>query len=843
MTEVNFRILNGVDRGKVLTELATPVSIGREEGNTIRLKDVGVSRFHAEIRLENEAVVVADLDSTNGTKLNGELVDQTAPIELGDTITVGRSTLLYGTVTDIIELESENTEAGGSLTSVEPVQTFDSFQVVLEPYQWVPRIRDMESMTSSDRDELARQLRRLPKVGIYHLVALIGQGAMARVFAAWDAKLERAVAVKLFEPRYEQVWTLIQRFQNEAEAMSSVDQPGVVKLLDRANQRGRVYIVMNLVMGPTLATLHRQWRLNYRAHLERQSPEDLKDYRSSSSSESTATKVALPARQNKESTSKNMQLVSEPFRTAIPFTQGHFQQVARLGRDILAALSFSHARGVLHRDIKPSNLLLDEEGKVWVVDFGLANVDYKKEQDIGQTRNLNDRLTRHGDLLGTVAYLSPQAVDGNYSEQSDLYSLGVTLYELALLRPIWQDQTENEILRHLFGQESPSGIDPDSELLPSELAELINHLLQAERPTNLCTAEEMRACFDNYLDGRPFDLPENPIGLVTRLRIAIQEYLSPVDIQVLLVIWAVIVSAFGLILGYKQYGDYLVYKTTVESLRVSVQQQLDQADSSVKMLAQFAEAADELTPARFSSFARPILDGNPKLVSAGIAETVPFDQLNAFVQKQSDNSPSFKLSRDREIDPEEPPARLVVLTHYLPSSGTRTIAGFDLASKEVVATALKQTSYTDETVASEATDLGELQVAKNVIVFVQRVDRRDEPMLFAIVSVGFSKFLSRSSLPENTQSMFIQIVPETLQDRVPVYEGDENGRSFVVTTSKPDFEFPLRAGSVKWKMMVGLSNPWNQKPISWWLLTLIFGLVLPIPLVIVYRLANRWTSI
>ncbi|MFO0867719.1 MAG: protein kinase [Pirellulales bacterium] len=86
-------------------------------------------------------------------------------------------------------------------------------------------------------------------------------------------------------------------------------------------------------------------------------------------------------------------------------------------------MQYAHEQGVLHRDIKPSNLLLDEYGGVWLTDFGL-----------GKARDRSD-LTRSGELLGTLNYLPPEAVRQQYDARSDVYSLGVTLYELATLAP------------------------------------------------------------------------------------------------------------------------------------------------------------------------------------------------------------------------------------------------------------------------------------------------------------------------------------------------------------------------------------------------------------------------
>src|SRR5262249_25597356 len=101
----------------------------------------------------------------------------------------------------------------------------------------------------------------------------------------------------------------------------------------------------------------------------------------------------------------------------------YWQSVARVGMQVADALAHASSQGVLHRDIKPSNLLLDDTGNVWVTDFGLAKADD------------SDNLTRTGDIVGTLRYMAPERFNGQGDLRSDVYSLGLTLYEMLGLRP------------------------------------------------------------------------------------------------------------------------------------------------------------------------------------------------------------------------------------------------------------------------------------------------------------------------------------------------------------------------------------------------------------------------
>ena len=117
MAKVTFQILDGVDKGRVFRDLPTPVTIGREEGNSLRLNDERVSRFHAKVQLDQGDLILTDLDSTNGTRVNGNVI-QIHRLRLGDCISIGRSTLLFGSTEEIAErLASLNRAQQSSVSS------------------------------------------------------------------------------------------------------------------------------------------------------------------------------------------------------------------------------------------------------------------------------------------------------------------------------------------------------------------------------------------------------------------------------------------------------------------------------------------------------------------------------------------------------------------------------------------------------------------------------------------------------------------------------------------------------------------------------------------------------
>ena len=171
----------------------------------------------------------------------------------------------------------------------------------------------------------------------------------------------------------------------------------------------------------------------------------------------------------------------------------YIQNVARLGIQAAEALAYAHERGILHRDVKPGNLLLDVHGDLWVADFGLARL----EQDAG--------ITITGDVLGTLRYMSPEQALGQRAvldERADVYSLGVTLYEMLALRPAFSGRDRQEILRRIATEEPqpPRQIDPR---IPRDLETIVLKAMSKEVAGRYQTAGQLADDLRRYLDHKP----------------------------------------------------------------------------------------------------------------------------------------------------------------------------------------------------------------------------------------------------------------------------------------------------------------------------------------------------
>src|SRR5262249_7727659 len=133
--------------------------------------------------------------------------------------------------------------------------------------------------------------------------------------------------------------------------------------------------------------------------------------------------------------------------------QTYWQSVGRIGVQVAEALAYAHQQGVLHRDIKPANLLLDTQGNVWVTDFGLAKAG--DEQD----------LTKTGDVLGTLRYVAPEVFAGRSDARSEVYALGLTLYELLALQPAFMESDRHRLVRRIMG-EPPARLEKTNPEIP-----------------------------------------------------------------------------------------------------------------------------------------------------------------------------------------------------------------------------------------------------------------------------------------------------------------------------------------------------------------------------------------
>jgi serine/threonine protein kinase len=184
---------------------------------------------------------------------------------------------------------------------------------------------------------------------------------------------------------------------------------------------------------------------------------------------------------------------STPLTDGTPRDRDYIRAVARLGIQAAEALEHAHQRGVLHRDIKPANLLVDDQGELWITDFGLAQVQGDASASMS------------GNIVGTLRYMSPEQALGHrvlLDGRTDIYSLGVTLYELLTLRPALDGKDRSEILRKI-AQHEPTPVRKLNPAVPADLETIVHKAMSKEVRDRYATAQELADDLHRFLEDKP----------------------------------------------------------------------------------------------------------------------------------------------------------------------------------------------------------------------------------------------------------------------------------------------------------------------------------------------------
>lgn len=355
-------------------------------------------------------------------------------------------------------------------------------EVAEELRDLIPSIVALERVRAKQMDDFA-QIKAPPRIGDYEIVSEIGRGGMAVVYEARDPDLGRTVALKVLPFSSSLHETSVLRFQHEAQMLAQLDHPNIVPIYGVGENEGSRFLAMKLIRGCPLDEIV----------TIQDSRSQSEEHDSASINGLASTLVAgLPlltrsAAQPTSSQSKTFHKIEK----LVPQSRSEYLRfIAELGVEAATALHAAHQCGVVHRDIKPSNLMLDEDRHVWVTDFGLAFT----HQD--------EKVTRTGDLLGTVRYMSPEQARGDRAmigPRSDVYSLGVTLYELATCKAAF-DGTAVDILHRIESEDlvPPRRSEPD---FPRDLQNIILKATEKSADQRYQTAAELADDLNRFLAG------------------------------------------------------------------------------------------------------------------------------------------------------------------------------------------------------------------------------------------------------------------------------------------------------------------------------------------------------
>src|SRR5262245_29497184 len=393
-----------------------------------------------------------------------------------------------------------------------------------------PALVELEQAKVDAGPELAVAVADTPPVtnlGDFRLLREVGRGGMGVVYEAEQVSLGRRVAIKLLPASVFRDPARRRRFEREAKAAARLHHTNIVPVHGYGEHDGTPYYVMQFIPGLGLDAVIDELG---RAPAGGRTPEPNKPRtgeqialsvelarsllgegrpgpaaRGGGADDAPTTSAATGATpdpgplsrpERGPSASRGASGVHLPGQpdSGVGGSSGkkaaYWGSVARVGVQVAGALAYAHKLGVLHRDIKPSNLLLDLDGVVWVTDFGLAKADD------------SDNLTHTGDLLGTLRYMSPEAFEGKSDARSDVYGLGLTLFELVALRPAYEERGRHRLIKQVTAGEPPRlrKLRPDA---PRDLVTVVEKAMDRDPARRYQTAGELADDLQRFLDGRP----------------------------------------------------------------------------------------------------------------------------------------------------------------------------------------------------------------------------------------------------------------------------------------------------------------------------------------------------
>lgn len=346
--------------------------------------------------------------------------------------------------------------------------------------------------------------------GRYQIEALIGRGGMADVYRATDLSLERTVAVKMLRPDLARDPIFQTRFRREAQSSASLNHPNIVGVYDTGQAEvsengGEItspYIVMEHIEGVTLRhILHgTPGTRTATAQTEADAPPP------PPGTDTEATQVHPPSDPAVDSkgdvlgvtedddATQAVPQVSEPLQEKIDHALGRpltEQEAAGYMAGVLAALHYSHSRGIVHRDIKPSNVMVSNASEVKVMDFGIA----RALADSAQT------MTQTSAVVGTAQYLSPEQARGEVVDhRSDLYSAGCVLFELLTNRPPFIGESPVSVAYQHVREDPPWVSDYNNRVTPA-MESVVGKALAKDPAQRFQTADEFNHAIQQALVG------------------------------------------------------------------------------------------------------------------------------------------------------------------------------------------------------------------------------------------------------------------------------------------------------------------------------------------------------
>jgi Tol biopolymer transport system component len=263
------------------------------------------------------------------------------------------------------------------------------------------------------------------RIGPYEIVGWLGAGGMGEVYRARDPRLGRDVAIKLIPEKFAKDANRVHRFEQEARAAGQLNHPNILTVYDVGTHQGAPYVVSELLEGESLGSRLRGAPLAPR-------------------------------------------------------------KVITYARQIAEGLAAAHDRGIVHRDLKPDNVFVTSEGRLKILDFGLAKLTQPAD-DAGHIGPLTE--TGPGTVMGTAGYMSPEQVRGEtVDHRSDIFSFGAVLYEMVAGHPAFIRKTAADTMAAILKEDPP---EPSSAAIPPALVRIVTHSLEKAREARFQSAHDL----------------------------------------------------------------------------------------------------------------------------------------------------------------------------------------------------------------------------------------------------------------------------------------------------------------------------------------------------------------
>ncbi len=428
-----------------------------------------------------------------------------------------------------------------------------------EIHELLSSVAMIESLKKDDLSHSPTPLKntralQIDRLGDYRIIEEIGRGGMGVVLLGVHESLGRRVAIKVMPAHLAANEKYCERFRREAQAAATLHHTNIVGVFGVGRSDGHHYYVMEYVDGCGLNVVIRGLRTS--AHSATLTPVAPAETRMSGRP-AAARLTRADDEQTRISMNDDTDVLARselPFDLdripPIPAGQLRFRWAAELGAQIADAIQYAHDQGKMHRDIKPANLILDREGRVWLTDFGLV----KTFSD--------DSMTGLGEIIGTPQYMAPEAFSGTYDRRSEVYCLGLTLYELIALQPAFASSSTTAMLRQVTSETIVPlrKIDP---AISRDLATIVEKATDRESSRRYETAGQLRDDLRAWMAGRPISARRAAIPH----RLWLWSKRNP---------WAALSAALTVLVAITATAGYFLVSSAYNALTVQHQQLVDQ---------------------------------------------------------------------------------------------------------------------------------------------------------------------------------------------------------------------------------------------------------------------------